>query len=97
MTKADKDTGVILALAEGADGLPLIIFGVSRAAFEHLLITKESSEFNLINIGLPIKLVMFATETADEAKQIILKAAPDAADVTEVDFSIIEAGNQDIH
>ena len=91
MSKLDRDQKIVFGIGPGEDAKPVIILGISKAAWEYAR-GGMTHTFDLTSVGLPIKLVVFGAETHDDARktldQTMAQAGVPVFDETRRDFGI---------
>jgi len=94
-----RDEQIVFAISpEGqGDGIPMLLLGVPTAAWEYMKDGKTHM-FDLTRAGLPIKLVIFGSETHDDAmkvlNQVIGERGQAYVDMRREDFSIKPKGEK---
>ena len=58
------------------DGIPLVIMGVPKAAWEHMK-DGNTHHFDLTTVGIACKLILFGSETHETAQETMRQAAKD--------------------
>lgn len=89
MTEPKSKEKCIFALGVSPDGLPMIILGVPKAAWEYMKSGKTHT-FDFVQAGLPVRVMMFGAETQEEILETINEAGklPQFKEDFETDFGI---------
>lgn len=65
MKEQDPKNQVVFLASQTPDGVPLVVLGVSKDAWEYMKDGK-SHTFDLVKAGLPLRLMLFGGETKEQ-------------------------------
>lgn len=87
-TPGSREHKVAFGIGSGsADGVPVLVMLISQAAWDYMQ-GGLGHDFDLTNVGLPLKLVLGRTESYDTGLAELRAMHPNAKDATAVDMSI---------
>lgn len=92
MNKSAPNNQMVFAVGNEPDGSPIVIFGVTEAAWNYMREGKTHN-FDLTRLGLPFKVMCFGAKDYAEARAILSQARGEKADLTHIDFSIKPKGD----
>lgn len=68
------DEKVVFMVSVTEDGVPLVIFGIPRPAFERMADGKTST-FDLTSVGVPVRMSCFGGESYEDCMKTLEAAA----------------------
>lgn len=82
----NKDEKLVFAMGKGDDGVPVVILGVSDAAWEFMK-NGMTHTLDLTSLGHGFKLVVFGGRNHEQIKSLIPQG-PDTFDASGLDLSL---------
>lgn len=76
--KAERETKPVFAIVPCADGKPMILMGLPRAAYRAIKDETKSLDFDFSRMGLPLRFSIFRRETHDDCMAVLQRKAFDA-------------------